>query len=201
MDAILDRIVNFCLDKEIVKPDNAEWFRYGLERRLTTLFVGIPFVVLGCLISNIQTAIAYFLSFFYLRTYMNGYHAKTVFRCLFSSLVLEILFLGVFSRLINSEISLIAMSFCLVVSFTIAPYNHPNMHLSENELAASKQKVRFRSVMIAAILLLSWLTGLNFVTKGIALGSAMAGCLLCFAYIKKWRNSHEKAARKNGKCI
>lgn len=197
MDAILDRIVNFCLDKEIVKPDNAEWFRYGLERRLATLFVGIPFVVLGCLISNIQTAIAFFVSFFYLRTYMNGYHAKTVFRCLLSSLFLETLFLGVFAQLINSEISLIIVASGLVISFTIAPYNHPNMHLSEKELAACKQKVRFRSVIVTAILLLSWLTGLDFVTKGIALGGAMAGFLLCFAYIIEWRNHNEKNAGKN----
>lgn len=197
MNAILDRIVNFCLDKDIVKTDYAEWFRYGLERRLTTLFVGIPFVILGCLISNIQCAIAFFFSFFFLRAYMNGYHAKTVFRCLLSSLILEGLFLGVISRWINQNVSLIIMAISVVTAFTLAPYNHPNMHLSDDELIACKQKVRSRSSILTVVWTFSWLARFDHIAKGIALGSAMAGMLLCFAYISERRNHNEKTAREN----
>lgn len=201
MNAILDKFVRFCLEKEIVKPDSVEWFRYGLERRLTTLFVGVPFVILGCLISNIQCAIAFFFSFFFLRTYMNGYHAKTVFRCLLSSLILEGLFLGMISRWINKHVSLIIMAVSVVMAFTLAPYNHPNMHLSDDELVACKQKVRNRSSILTVVWTFSWLARFDHIAKGIALGSAMAGMLLCFAYITEWRNSHEKAAGKNGEGI
>ena len=106
MNVAVDFIVTLCIRKNIIKEENIAWFRYGLEKRIVTLVVGIPFVLMGIAISNIWTALSFFLSFFFLRTRMNGYHAKSILGCLICSLALELLFLGGIAHWINTYFKL-----------------------------------------------------------------------------------------------
>lgn len=198
MSPIVDFLVNFCLRKNIIAAESVDWFRYGVERRLTAVFVGIPFVIVAILISNPITALSFFLSFFFLRSRMNGYHAKTVTRCLVLSLVLEFVFLGILYRAVNSYVAWIVMVWVVGLSFTIAPYNHPNMQLTKAEMSACAKAARIRSLIIAVLLLVATLIGLDESVKGISLGCAMAGMLLCFAYIIDWRNHNGKIADEDG---
>ena len=197
MNVAVDFIVTLCIRKNIIKEENIAWFRYGLEKRIVTLVVGIPFVLMGIAISNIWTALSFFLSFFFLRTRMNGYHAKSILGCLICSLALELLFLGGIAHWINNYSAGVIMALVLITTFTVAPYNHSNMHLTSNELSACKIAVRIRYSILLVILGVCILHKWTAITKGIASGCAMAGTLLCFAYIIDWRTQNGETADKD----
>lgn len=43
LNSFIDKIVNYCLCADIVSTDNVPWLRYGIEQRISTLFILIPF--------------------------------------------------------------------------------------------------------------------------------------------------------------
>ena len=93
MDMIA-RITEYCVRKDIISSNDAEWFSYGLVQRSEKLITICFLFPLGWLLSSFSTSLAFYLSFFLLRTRANGYHAKTSAGCLLFSVCSEcVLFL------------------------------------------------------------------------------------------------------------
>ena len=185
MCCLIDRLSRYCVSKNIITPEDLSWFKYGLEKRLSSLIVSIPFFILAVLLSNIYTAISFYFSFYYLRSRTNGFHSKSVWSCFILSLLCEVLFLGVLGPLINSQEAVIISIVCVAIIFVLAPYNHPNMHLSFKEVAACRISSRIRSCILLLGVLISVAVKSSALVNGFCLGIAMAACLLCLAYILK----------------
>ena len=186
-----------CIDAHLISPEKAEWLRYGIEKRLTTTIVGIPFIIIAVILSNTGTAIAFFFSYFFLRGRTNGYHSKTVFRCLVTSLALEIIFIGFLSKFITGIIVIPVILLVTLTVFLLAPYNDPNMALSEEEYKANQRGSRIRCGLLCLGCILFWSMHYETLAAGIALGGAMAGVLLCVAYILEWRNNNGKITKED----
>lgn len=139
MNSLLDWFINYCISNALISKDNEALFRYGLEKRLCTLVVLIPFAVIAIYLSGLWTAISYIISFFYLRSQANGYHAKTHWGCFVGSLLLELLFLMVIKPMLNTIWVLVLVSLASLAVFLFAPYNHPMMNLDDQEYAACKK--------------------------------------------------------------
>ena len=187
-----DMLAKKCIDAHLISPEKEEWLRYGIEKRLTTIIVGIPFIIIAVILSNTGTAIAFFFSYFFLRGRTNGYHSKTVFRCLVTSLALEIIFIGFLSKFITGIIVIPVILLVTLTVFLLAPYNDPNMALSEEEYKANQRGSRIRCGLLCLGCILFWSMHYETLAAGIALGGAMAGVLLCVAYILEWRNNNGK---------
>ena len=187
MNSLLDRMVNYILSNQVVSAEKEAWLRYGLEKRIYTLLVYIPFSILAVLLAGFWTAVFFMGSFFHLRSKTNGIHAKSAIACLFGSVLLELLFLGLFLPYLNeiSIVTLIAIS--LIVVYLLAPYNHPNMNLTTEEYIACKKISRIRATQLAFLVVLLISCGLIEIAKGISLGYTMASALLGLAYISDWR--------------
>lgn len=133
MEAIVEKLVSYCITNGYVDSSNEDWLRYGIEVRLVTLYVLIPLFVLACFLSGLQCAIPFFASFFFLKRFTGGYHAKTPHGCLLVSLLLEVFFLTVIHPRLNSVGILLIDLFCFISIFLLAPYNHPGLHLTTEE--------------------------------------------------------------------
>ena len=190
MEKVINSIVAAFVQKEIISEEYAEWFRYSLEKRLLTVFIGIPFFIFAIFLSGIWTAVSFYFSFYFLRSRMSGYHAKSVGVCLFSSLLLEFFFLGVVNTVINELFAILIMVTVIALVLFLGPYNHPNMHLSKDEYAVCKKSTQTRSAILSFIFLIALIMGFKQIVRGITLGSAMAGSLLSVAYIFDWRNKY-----------
>ena len=158
---------------------------------MSTIIVAIPFFLVAVILSDICTAMAFYVSFYCLRTRINGYHAKTVWACFVTSLLSELLFLGVICPLINTIGAISLALFSLINILILAPYNHPSMHLSNEEVTACRNSSRIRSISIMACILATYLINFSTIAKGLSLGLAMAACLLCLAYIDEWRKNND----------
>lgn len=188
-----DRFANYCIAKQIISPADRSWFKYGLEKRIYSIVVSVPFLLTAIILSDMPTAITFFISFYCLRSRTNGFHARTVWWCFALSIFFEIVFIGVIQPLISIPITLLLAIISAVFIHFLAPYNHPNMHLSPKEISICRLSSRLRASGILACILISYILGLLNMVIGFSLGLVMAACLLCLAYINEWRKTlHEK---------
>lgn len=86
-------LVDVCIAKGYITLDQAPWLYYGIEKRVTTILISIPMLIIGSLASTPAMSIAFYISFCSLRARTNGLHAKTLAGCLILSIISEILFL------------------------------------------------------------------------------------------------------------
>lgn len=197
MGKIMNAIVNSCIQRKIITEDDAEWFRYGLEKRLLSIIMSIPFFAIAAALSNFWVASSFFFSFYFLRYRMSGYHAKSVLACTVASLSLEFLFFCIVYPLLNCFASGMIMIIVILLVVSLAPYNHPNMNFTDEELLACKKSSRTRLCLLVLIFFLALIHNWDWIVKGFALGCAMASPLLCIAYISEWRIKIWKSLKRN----
>lgn len=183
MHSLMVRFAHFCVEKQIIESKHFDWFVYGLEKRLSTIILSIPFVILAIVVSNLPCAISFFLSFFVLREYIGGFHANTVWGCLIISLLSE----AALFFLVHPFLSPIAIVCITIVSITciyiLSPYNHPNMHLTDKEIAACRKKGRIRAFVVSSVIAFTCILGQDEIAKGLTLGIALTTAMLCLGYI------------------
>lgn len=190
MQKLVDRITSYCLNEELIRPEETPWFRYGLEKKLTTIIVGIPFLIIAFTISTFLCAISFFTTYFFIRKYVGGYHAKNVWGCLAFSLLLELVFLGVLPHLLTTPVILGVLGISFFVVLRLAPYNHPNMHLSSEEIKCCRKRGLLRICLSVLVGVVACLVGIREIANGCTIGIVMATTLLCLGYITDWRNMH-----------
>lgn len=190
MQKIVDRITRYCVNEKIVSPEDVPWLKYGLEKRISTIIVGVPFLIIAYTISNFLCASSFFVTYFYVRKYIGGYHAKSVLGCLAFSLLLELVFLGMLPHLLTTPVLLGVLGISVFSTLKFAPYNHPNLHLSHEEIKACQKSGRQRVCVASLIGAIACLAGLKDIANGCTIGIAMVTALLCLGYINDWRNTY-----------
>lgn len=200
MNSLLDWFTNYCISNALISKDNEAWFRYGLEKRLCTLVVLIPFAIIAVYLSGFWTAMTYIFSFFYLRSQANGYHAKTHWGCFVGSLLLELFFLMVIEPMLNAIWVLVLVSIAALVVFLFAPFNHPMMNLDDQEYAACKKAARIRCILLAISCYTCVFFGLREIAEGISLGCVMTSTLLVFAKITERRSHYDSVENRSEQC-
>lgn len=182
------RIAMSCMRKGIINEDQIPWFIYGIEKRIASLFISIPFLLFALLLTTPWCAISFFISFYLLRRRTSGYHACSIGSCLCTSLLLELLFFGVVYPMLQAIHILCVIGICLPVIYFLAPYNDPKMHFSKAEISACRTFSRKYLCILSVSSGVTYLGGMYEVSKGITLALAMTSFLLCVAYYFDWRN-------------
>lgn len=182
---LIDSFTNMCIDNGYITQEQAPWLHYGIEKRVTTLLVSIPMIIVGSLISSPSMAVTFYISFYLLRSRTNGFHASSFGGCFILSILTEILFLGFLPRILNKIVSTAFLIVSIILIFTLAPYNHPNMDLSLEELAECARSAKRRLLILILSLIVMHILHFNEPATGILLGIVMVAVTLTFAYIPK----------------
>lgn len=191
---LVNRLVEFCRKAGYVTEEQEPWIKYILEKRITTICVLIPFFVIGVALTSLATAASFLVSFYLLRSRINGFHAKTFWGCFVASLIWEFVFLGLVYPIINNVASLIVLAVSIVAILMLAPFRHPSLPLSEDEYQASKCSARYRLALLTIVYIVFALFNLKAAALGILLGIAMAAVMLILAYLyRKGDDRIEKA--------
>ena len=189
MRRIVDKIIQYYIREELVAQEDIPWLQYGLERKISTIIVGIPFFILALFATDFLSAISFFATYFLIKRHLGGYHAKSIWGCLILSLFLELLFLVFLYRYLFMPFSLIVLILCALAILMLTPYNHPNLHLTSAEIKGCQRKVSLRLCFILAVAAFSYLAGIREITNGCTISIAMATTLLCLGYINDWRHN------------
>lgn len=194
---LVDKIVDYCTHADIVSTDDVPWLRYGIEQRISTFFILVPFFLIALFLTDFWGASAFLVAFYLLKKKTGGIHAKTVSVCVFTSLLMEIAFLaGLYPHLSTPILFGVNLVSTLLI-FLFAPYNHPNMGLSDIEIIGLRNSSRKTAFFEQCCIVISWLMGYSSITRGLTTGVAMAAFLLGLAYINDWRKVYESKKRGN----
>ena len=129
---LVNRFTAFCIKNGIIADDDADWFSYALERRICNCAAVLLLFPLGCWLSNWIVSLSFFLSFYFLRKRASGFHAKTFAGCFLFSLISTFI---IFRFAISLCGKTVQLGICIVSTaliFGLAPFDHPNMHMSSN---------------------------------------------------------------------
>lgn len=193
----LDNLTVYCIQKGIVRETDAQWFKYGLQKRLSTACIALPFFILAVVFSNFFTASCFFCTFYILRSKTNGFHANSLVGCICISLLVEAILLGVIYPRLTTLINFVLSVICGILIMVFAPFNHPSMSYSEKELIACRNHARRNVCIFLFVAAISILLRLQHIASGITLGIAMTAFMLCLAYILEWRKTQCKKPEKS----
>lgn len=178
----IDAVVSMCIQRGYVSKDSAPWLRYALEKKIVSLMAFVPLVIIGSVIANPATTFTFITTFCVLRTRTNGFHAKSVSSCITCSILVEIIFLKVLPMVWNDIISFAALSVSSVLIWHFAPYNHPDMALSSEEVTACAKSAKWRLSMLIFSLCVLHVWKQDQLTLGIKLGIVLTATTLIIAY-------------------
>lgn len=181
----IDSFTNMCIDNGYITQEQAPWLHYGIEKRVTTLLISIPMIIIGSLISSPSMAVSFYISFYLLRSRTNGFHASSFVGCFALSILTEIFFLGFLPHIWNKAVATVLLIVSIIFIFILAPYNHPNMDLSSEELAECARSAKRRLLGLILSLIIMHILHINELATGILLGIVMVAVTLTFAYIPK----------------
>lgn len=194
---IIDALSEFCIRHDIITSEDLPMFRYCVEKRFYSAVVFLPLFLLGIIWTNFATTISFLCAFSYLRSTTNGLHAKNPGTCFIFSILIEFVLFKFALPLLTVPNAMIALLICIVAVFFLAPYNHPNMNLTPEEIDACRTSSRIRMVQLLFILLISSVLAWTDFTIGLFLGIALVSVLLILAYITNWEEFKCLTKKKN----
>lgn len=151
METLTSSVTRFFLQKHYIEPDQAEWFQYGIARRMVGCLTFLLLLPVGAIFAGWIGSFLYMYTFRFLRTRTGGYHAKTPHGCLLTSLTTMFAALTLAKNIhspLFAGIVLFAAALCI---FMLAPANNAALHLTDNEIAAIRPKARFRLIGVVFI--------------------------------------------------
>ena len=180
-----EQLVEYCIRRGYISEKQAPWLNYALKKNIATLFASFPILMLTSYLATPVAACFFYFSFGWIRSRTNGLHAKSFIGCMVASLFCAWFFMGPLYKLITVPIMQALLCLSTVIIWFFSPFDHPNMHLTNEEKIACMNSARRR--------LLFLLLGANVLHKinqqeavaGIVLGASMAALLLALAYLFK----------------
>lgn len=138
------RLTQKCVSMGLLDESYSEWFAYSIEKRATTLLTWLVQCLIGGFCFGWTLTISFSVFFLLIRKYTNGYHAATYNKCLFLSIVLEIVLLASISYIFCTGLALLFLTIASnIMILCIAPVNNENIHWSTDEFKAAKTAVRW----------------------------------------------------------
>lgn len=182
METLAKSVTRFFLQKHYIEPDQAEWFQYGLIRRMIGFLTFFLLLPVGAIIAGWIGSFFYLYTFRFLRTRTGGYHAKTPHGCLLTSFSTMFVALTLAKNLHSPLIVGVVIFAAALCIFVLAPANNVSLHLTDDESAAIRPRARLR---LASVVLIGCLL-LHFCMP---LGNCIAVSLLVVAVMLVLTNS------------
>lgn len=151
-------------------------------------FVTVGSIILISLAFRKLFPTIFFLVFFLeLRKRTGGYHLDRFYKCYLATIVSYLAIVIISARLSESPQWLLAMLvFAIVGIGIIGTVNHPNMHMTSEELTESKKSARITVLLEGSIILGCFLLEVDMVyISYMAIAVILCAALLCIAKIFK----------------
>lgn len=136
MKNISDNIADTLLQSGILRDDNVDACRYGLDIFVSSVLEIISILVISVFVGNFVETLLFFLAFVPLRIYAGGYHADTKLKCYFVSIGVYAAFTAAIYALPQTlyiTVNMLMSMFSVVIVFAAAPVVHRNKTVNEIE--------------------------------------------------------------------
>lgn len=174
METLAVKVTHFFLQKHYIESDQAEWFQYGLVRRMMGSLTFLLLLPIGAILVGWGSSFFYLLAFRFLRTRTGGYHSKTPHGCLLASLSTMLIALSLANFIQTPFIGSVVLFGAALFIVAFAPANNASLHLTADELAAIRPRGWLR---LGVVLFVGYL----FLQIYMPIGSCVAVSLLAVA--------------------
>jgi len=179
-------IAHFFVLQNITEESKEAIYAYGMELLISDV-LNTLIVLMIALISHTLPAVVVFISVFMgLRQFVGGYHANSHLNCMFTLVIVMLVFsYGIcnISGQLSKAFSASFIAIALPIIFCIAPVPHPNKPMSEEKGIRLRKRSYLLTVILSAaviaLLIFQYHKLSLYVSSGILL-SAIAALLGCF---------------------
>lgn len=148
MKQLVEKIVVFQINKEIIRDDEKEKYIYAymiFMEQLINIFFALS---VGYITENMSYIISFLVAYICLRAFGGGYHAGTVRQCcIFSTGIIILICILKNCNFINEKLLNISLYICNIIIILLAPVD------SKNKLLDKVEKKRNRRKTIIALIL------------------------------------------------
>lgn len=183
MERMVERITQWLLKKHLIDPEQSEWCHYMLTRYILSFLSLCLLLPVSAVIVGVWGAIFYTATFRILRQRTGGYHARTPHGCLLVSLAMQVLFSLLAAATKESSVLTTVILLSEVAIFLLGPANHPELHLSAEELKAVKPRMYVRQAIVFLVYVVALLTHQGLVASCIAMATFAVAVLLAVAHV------------------
>lgn len=156
MERFAEKIVQKCVQTNLIEEDQSDWLFYSLQRRFMNIGGFLFLILLGVLIAPFQQVLLLNLGLAFLREKTNGLHMPTKLSCFVFSLICEYSCLFILHQL-QENVSFVS-AVLLVIStgliVALAPCNNAAIHCSLSELQSMKKSVYKRLALYGLIVVI-----------------------------------------------
>lgn len=180
-------IAHFFVVQKIVEKPKEAIYAYGMELLLSDV-LNTLIVLLIALISHTLPAVIIFSAIFMgLRKFVGGYHANSHLSCMFTLVVVMLIFSYGICNVSEKYAWVVSIGFVVIsipVVFNLAPVPHPNKPVSDEKKAKLKKRSRILILLLSMLAFTLIIFRLNtislYVSSGIFLSAfaAVMGSLL-----------------------
>ena len=160
MERFVEKIVQKCVQMNLIEEDQSDWLSYSLQRRFMNIAGFLFLILLVVLIAPFQQVLLLNLGLAFLREKTNGLHMPTKLLCFVFSLICEYSCLFILHQL-QAKVSFVSIILLIIstgVIVVLAPCNNAEIHCSSLELQSIKKSVHRRlalySLLIAIFIVL-----------------------------------------------
>ena len=174
-------IAHFFVVQKIVEKPKEAIYAYGMELLLSDV-LNTLIVLLIALISHTLPAVIIFSAIFMgLRKFVGGYHANSHLSCIFTLVVVMLIFSYGICNVSEKYAWVVSIGFVVIsipVVFNLAPVPHPNKPVSDGKKAKLKKRSRililFLSMLAFTLIIFRLNTISLYVSSGIFLSAFAA---------------------------
>ena len=120
--------------------------------------------------------------FYFLRKRASGFHAKTFAGCFVFSTICAFTIFRFTVPLCSTTVQVVICAVSTALIFGLAPFDHPNMHMSSAELEASRKIARRNTIILDTAFLVAHICSAYDLAAGTSLALGYTALLLLLAY-------------------
>lgn len=190
---MISNLSSFLVDKffsnEDTNEEERELYIYGLFMFLSHFIYLVLVFIFGCILKCVVESLIFYISFYQIRRYAGGYHAKTELRCEISSALIMMGSISIiklsqmFSIYIPFYISVIAF----FIIFFLSPLDTAEKPLSQKEFIFFRKKSRISLILIFLIAIILYIFKHSIIFLPCSMSLIVESILLVAGKVKQIR--------------
>lgn len=154
LSKLCDKIVSNLYQGGLIKRDDVEVYRFGIEATLIKLIHYLSILFVGIMFNMVIQTLLFIANFCFLREFAGGYHAKTKVRCFAISLFMITFALSIVKMYPIKgmcEISIFTYVLSFLIIFFMSPVENINKPLDHSEIKRYRKISRIILLIEATI--------------------------------------------------
>lgn len=198
-----EKLTSLLLQKHIISETEKNIYLYGFDIYISTFLTLLSLLIISIAIKRVISFLCFFSTFFVLRIFCGGYHAKTYSRCFFISHILFLLILALTEIILIIDIYFVVPIFVIlsgIIIFLLAPIKNKKHPLSEQMLNRNQFISRILCVVETLILLIGFISPTiprEIIFSSFSYTAVAVMMLIAIIPIKKGGEKNEKGIIKS----